>query len=422
MKVHDQFRIFAACLGGSLSLIFFIYVGDVFSQLNDDPTSLFLFTNTYGNKEGIPSTAKFKSNVDAPKSEQLSQKPLVNPTEELVSVKRTLQSQSIQLEQFKKILDDLGLTKQRNQEDLRVGRRPNVKYRPPYERQRILVTGGSGFVGSHLIDRLMTEGHEVICLDNYFTGKKENIQQWLGHPNFELLRHDIVNPVYLEVDRIYHLASPASPPHYMFNPVKTIKTNTMGTINVLVYGDPVEHPQSESYWGNVNPIGPRSCYDEGKRVAEALMVAYHKQEHVDIRIARIFNTFGPRMSMNDGRVVSNFISQALQNHSITVYGTGNHTRSFQYISDLVDGNPEERTILEFARIVQNATGCNCEIVFHASAIDDPRQRRPDISRAWSLLKWKPKVSLEDGLKMTIGYFKEMLFRRAELVDQPTLVH
>ncbi|CDW55313.1 UDP glucuronic acid decarboxylase 1 [Trichuris trichiura] len=374
---------------------------------------------------------------------------------DLEVIKKTLKSQDNQLKRFRAILADKRLVllltvrltciisfsfmKQKNNETFQVGRYPHMKYRPPDKRKRILVTGGSGFVGSHLIDYLMKDGHEVICLDNYFTGKKKNIEQWLGHPNFELLRHDIVNPIYLEVDRIYHLASPASPPHYMYNPVKTIKTNTMGTINVLglarrtkarvllastseVYGDPTEHPQSESYWGNVNPVGPRSCYDEGKRVAEALMVAYHKQEQVDIRIARIFNTFGPRMSMNDGRVVSNFISQALQNHSITVYGTGNHTRSFQYISDLVDGlvalmesnvtepvnlgNPDERTILEFALVVQN-----CDIVFQESPVDDPRQRRPDISRAWKLLHWKPKVSLNDGLKMTIEYFNEMFTKK-----------
>ncbi|KRZ68318.1 UDP-glucuronic acid decarboxylase 1, partial [Trichinella papuae] len=264
---------------------------------------------------------------------------------------------------------------------LNSSRYPRVKFRNFTEKKRILITGGSGFVGSHLVDQLLLDGHQVICVDNHFTGQKRNIERWIGHPNFELISHDISNPLYLTVDQIYHLASPASPPHYMFNPVKTIKTNTLGTINVLglarrnrakillastseVYGDPVVHPQPETYWGNVNPIGPRSCYDEGKRVAEALMVAYHKQEAVDIRIARIFNTFGPRMNMNDGRVVSNFILQALENRSITVYGSGQHTRSFQYVSDLVSGliklmesnvtvpvnfgNPEEYTIAEFA--------------------------------------------------------------------------
>ncbi|KRZ78450.1 UDP-glucuronic acid decarboxylase 1, partial [Trichinella papuae] len=264
---------------------------------------------------------------------------------------------------------------------LNSSRYPRVKFRNFTEKKRILITGGSGFVGSHLVDQLLLDGHQVICVDNHFTGQKRNIEHWIGHPNFELISHDISNPLYLTVDQIYHLASPASPPHYMFNPVKTIKTNTLGTINVLglarrnrakillastseVYGDPVVHPQPETYWGNVNPIGPRSCYDEGKRVAEALMVAYHKQEAVDIRIARIFNTFGPRMNMNDGRVVSNFILQALENRSITVYGSGQHTRSFQYVSDLVSGliklmesnvtvpvnfgNPEEYTIAEFA--------------------------------------------------------------------------
>ncbi|KRZ13884.1 UDP-glucuronic acid decarboxylase 1 [Trichinella zimbabwensis] len=306
---------------------------------------------------------------------------------------------------------------------LNSARYPRVKFRNFTEKKRILITGGSGFVGSHLVDQLLLDGHQVICVDNHFTGQKRNIERWIGHPNFELISHDISNPLYLTVDQIYHLASPASPPHYMFNPVKTIKTNTLGTINVLglarrnrakillastseVYGDPVVHPQPETYWGNVNPIGPRSCYDEGKRVAEALMVAYHKQEAVDIRIARIFNTFGPRMNMNDGRVVSNFILQALENRSITVYGSGQHTRSFQYVSDLVSGliklmesnvtvpvnfgNPEEHTIAEFALMVKNLTKCKCEIVHHESSVDDPQRRKPNITRAWQLLQWKPK--------------------------------
>ncbi|KRZ68315.1 UDP-glucuronic acid decarboxylase 1, partial [Trichinella papuae] len=306
---------------------------------------------------------------------------------------------------------------------LNSSRYPRVKFRNFTEKKRILITGGSGFVGSHLVDQLLLDGHQVICVDNHFTGQKRNIERWIGHPNFELISHDISNPLYLTVDQIYHLASPASPPHYMFNPVKTIKTNTLGTINVLglarrnrakillastseVYGDPVVHPQPETYWGNVNPIGPRSCYDEGKRVAEALMVAYHKQEAVDIRIARIFNTFGPRMNMNDGRVVSNFILQALENRSITVYGSGQHTRSFQYVSDLVSGliklmesnvtvpvnfgNPEEYTIAEFALMVKNLTKCKCEIVHHQSSVDDPQRRKPNITRAWQLLQWKPK--------------------------------
>ncbi|KRX20859.1 UDP-glucuronic acid decarboxylase 1 [Trichinella nelsoni] len=302
-------------------------------------------------------------------------------------------------------------------------RYPRVKFRNFTEKKRILITGGSGFVGSHLVDHLLLDGHQVICVDNHFTGQKRNIERWIGHPNFELISHDISNPLFLTVDEIYHLASPASPPHYMFNPVKTIKTNTLGTINVLglarrnrakillastseVYGDPVVHPQPETYWGNVNPIGPRSCYDEGKRLAEALMVAYHKQEAVDIRIARIFNTFGPRMNMNDGRVVSNFILQALENRSITVYGSGQHTRSFQYVSDLVSGliklmesnvtvpvnfgNPEEHTIAEFALMVKNLTKCKCQIVHHESSVDDPQKRKPNITRAWQLLQWKPK--------------------------------
>ncbi|MFH4982914.1 hypothetical protein AB6A40_009623 [Gnathostoma spinigerum] len=265
---------------------------------------------------------------------------------------------------------------------------PPVKFLNEGNRLRILVTGGAGFVGSHLVDRLLRDGHEVIALDNYFTGRKYNVNRWTGHPNFELVHHDVVNSYFTEVDQIYHLASPASPPHYMYNPVKTIKTNTIGTINMLglarrvkarvllastseVYGDPEVHPQPETYWGHVNTVGPRSCYDEGKRVAESLMVAYQKQVNVDIRIARIFNTFGPRMHINDGRVVSNFIQQALKGQPLTIYGNGSQTRSFQYVDDLVDGlvalmnsnvtvpvnlgNPEEYTIIEFAKIIKQLT-------------------------------------------------------------------
>uniref|UniRef100_A0AC34RMG7 UDP-glucuronate decarboxylase n=1 Tax=Panagrolaimus sp. JU765 TaxID=591449 RepID=A0AC34RMG7_9BILA len=315
---------------------------------------------------------------------------------------------------------------------------PEVKRKSEQTRKRILITGGTGFVGSHLVDKLMKDGHEVIALDNYFTGRKKNVEQWIGHPNFELVHHDVVNPYYIEVDEIYHLASPASPPHYMYNPVKTIKTNTIGTINLLglarrvkakillastseVYGDPEVHPQPETYWGHVNTIGPRSCYDEGKRVAESLMVAYHKQEKVDIRIARIFNTFGPRMHMNDGRVVSNFILQSLESKPITIYGDGNQTRSFQYVSDLVNGlvalmesnvtmpvnlgNPEEHTIKDFAMIIRDLVGSGSQILNHPKQEDDPKQRRPDITRAAKLLKWKPKVSMKEGLKLTIDYFR-----------------
>ncbi|XP_065348230.1 UDP-glucuronic acid decarboxylase 1 [Cloeon dipterum] len=319
---------------------------------------------------------------------------------------------------------------------------PVVDFRP-FDRKRILVTGGAGFVGSHLVDRLMLAGHEVTVADNFFTGRKRNIEHWLGHENFELIHHDIVRPLYIEVDQIYHLASPASPPHYMFNPVKTIKTNTLGTINVLglakrvgarvliastseVYGDPEEHPQSETYWGHVNPIGPRACYDEGKRVAETLSYAYMGQENVSVRVARIFNTYGPRMHMNDGRVVSNFILQALKNETITVYGPGTQTRSFQYVSDLVDGlislmesnmtkpvnlgNPIERTIKDFAVIIKNLVGGSSEIKLVAAVEDDPQRRRPDISRAKRYLNWEPKVPLEVGLKRTVEYFKNELKR------------
>ncbi|KOX77943.1 UDP-glucuronic acid decarboxylase 1 [Melipona quadrifasciata] len=333
---------------------------------------------------------------------------------------------------------------------------PTVKFLNYKNRKRILVTGGAGFVGSHLVDRLMLAGHEVIVVDNFFTGRKRNVEHWVGHENFELVHHDIVRPLYLEVDEIYHLASPASPPHYMLNPVKTIKTNTLGTINILglakrvgakvliastseVYGDPNEHPQSETYWGHVNPIGPRACYDEGKRVAETLSYAYMRQEGVSVHVARIFNTFGPRMHMNDGRVVSNFILQALQNDSITIYGSGKQTRSFQYVSDLVDGlvalmasnytqpinigNPVEHTIedyfvryiynesqlvTEFALIIKDLVGTNSKIVELAAVEDDPQRRRPDISRAKKYLNWEPKVPLAEGLKTTIMYFAKEL--------------
>jgi UDP-glucuronate decarboxylase len=306
--------------------------------------------------------------------------------------------------------------------------------------KRILVTGGAGFIGSHLCERLLHEGHDIICLDNFFTGSKQNILHLMDNHRFELVRHDIIQPVLLEVDQIYHLACPASPVHYQYNPVKTIKTNVMGTINMLglakrvrarvllastseVYGDPHIHPQPESYWGNVNPIGIRSCYDEGKRVAETLMMDYHRQNKVDIRIVRIFNTYGPRMAPNDGRVVSNFILQALKGKDITVFGKGNQTRSFCFVSDLIEGliammnqdeligplnlgNPYEFTILELARKVIEMTNSSSQIVYHPLPEDDPTQRQPDITLAKQQLNWNPGVKLDQGLRETITYFKQ----------------
>ncbi len=309
--------------------------------------------------------------------------------------------------------------------------------------KKILVTGGAGFIGSHLCEKLLNDGNEVICLDNYFTGSKHNIIHLLSNPYFELIRHDITSPFFIEVDEIYNLACPASPIHYQYNPIKTIKTSVMGAINMLglakrikakilqastseVYGDPEVHPQPETYWGNVNPIGKRSCYDEGKRCAETLFIDYHTQNKVKIKIARIFNTYGPRMHPNDGRVVSNFIVQALQNKDITVYGNGKQTRSFQYIDDLIDGliklmdtkdeitgpvnigNPNEFTIIELAKKVIELTNSKSKIIYKELPEDDPVQRKPDIQLAKKILNWEPTIELKVGLLKTIDYFKTIL--------------
>ncbi|XP_024982883.1 UDP-glucuronic acid decarboxylase 1-like isoform X1 [Cynara cardunculus var. scolymus] len=315
-----------------------------------------------------------------------------------------------------------------------------------HRRMRTVVTGGAGFVGSHLVDKLMARGDEVIVLDNFFTGRKENLVHHFENPRFELIRHDVVRPILLEVDQIYHLACPASPVHYKYNPVKTIKTNVMGTLNMLglakrirarflitstseVYGDPLEHPQKETYWGHVNPIGVRSCYDEGKRTAETLTMDYHRNDGLEVRIARIFNTYGPRMCLDDGRVVSNFVSQAIRKQPMTVYGDGKQTRSFQYVSDLVDGlmalmegdhigpfnlgNPGEFTMLELAEVVKEIIDSKAAIEFRENTADDPQKRKPDISKAKELLKWEPKITLREGLPQMASDFRSRILKEDE---------
>ncbi|MEK9968346.1 MAG: UDP-glucuronic acid decarboxylase family protein [Ferrovibrio sp.] len=308
---------------------------------------------------------------------------------------------------------------------------------------RVLITGGAGFLGSHLCERLVGEGMDVLCVDNYFTGRRTNVEALLGHPRFEIMRHDVTFPLYVEVDQIYNLACPASPVHYQHDPVQTTKTSVHGAINMLglakrvratifqastseVYGDPQIHPQTEEYWGHVNPIGPRSCYDEGKRCAETLFFDYHRQHKLKIKVGRIFNTYGPRMHPNDGRVVSNFIVQALQGRDITIYGKGTQTRSFCYVSDLIEGfvrlmatgpevtgpinlgNPVEFTMIELAELVLKLTGSSSKLVFAPLPSDDPKQRQPDITKAKQALGWEPKVKLEDGLKETIAYFRSIV--------------
>ncbi|MFO8165745.1 MAG: UDP-glucuronic acid decarboxylase family protein [Desulfatiglandales bacterium] len=312
-----------------------------------------------------------------------------------------------------------------------------------YNQKRILITGGAGFLGSHLCDRLIKEGHDILCLDNFFTGSKHNISHLFGEPNFELIRHDLVHPIFIEADEIYNLACPASPIHYQYNPVKTVKTCVMGSINMLglakrvkakilqastseIYGNPAMHPQKEDYWGNVNPIGPRSCYDEGKRCAETLFFDYHRQNGVNIRVVRIFNTYGPRMHPNDGRVVSNFIIQALKNQDLTVYGSGSQTRSFCYVDDMIEGmirmmngpdefigpvnlgNPHEFSILQLAEKIIELTNSSSRIIFQSLPQDDPLERKPDITLAGQKLGWKTLIGFEEGLIKTINYFKTIV--------------
>ncbi|GAU11177.1 hypothetical protein TSUD_198010 [Trifolium subterraneum] len=373
-----------------------------------------------------------------PSSRSISSNNHQNHDSSLIETEVTLPTRRVLLEE----------SKSTSREEERKARIPLAVGLKSKRQKRVLVTGGAGFVGSHLVDRLIERGDNVIVIDNYFTGRKENVIHHIGNPNFELIRHDVVEPILLEVDQIYHLACPASPVHYKFNPVKTIisfflhKTNVVGTLNMLglakrvgarflltstseVYGDPLQHPQAETYWGNVNPIGVRSCYDEGKRVAETLAMDYHRGAGIEVRIARIFNTYGPRMCLDDGRVVSNFVAQALRKDPLTVYGDGKQTRSFQFVSDLVEGlmrlmegehvgpfnlgNPGEFTMLELAQVVQETIDPNAKIEFRPNTEDDPHMRKPDISKAKELLGWQPNVSLREGLPRMVTDFRQRLF-------------
>jgi UDP-glucuronate decarboxylase len=421
----------------------------VMTQSKPDGIHINNGSNSIAQNSAIRGTVTNNSNINAD-SDTFMKPPGVATVESNTSpeIQKSSQSTPTPLEMTSRIIENI---KHLSTQSVPTATTPQViktQTLPDGKKKRIMVTGGAGFVGSHLVDKLMGLGHEVIVLDNFFTGQRKNVEHWIHHPNFSIIVHDVTEPIMVEVDEIYHLACPASPPHYQYNPVKTIKTSTMGTINMLglakrvkarmlltstseVYGDPKVHPQPETYWGNVNTIGPRSCYDEGKRVAETMMYSYQKQNNIDVRVARIFNTFGPRMHPNDGRVVSNFIIQSLQGKDMTIYGDGTQTRSFQYVSDLVNGlyslmegtydqpvnlgNPDEYTVGKFAKYVKTLTKSDSEIIFLEHSQDDPTQRKPVIDVARREIGWEPVVSVEDGLKKTIEYFTNVLKESGEIV-------